>query len=341
MKILFLGSSEPHCCSSFYADAAEQLGHTVIRFNPQFFSPESVWERCITKITKSPTLKKVEETGTRIISLIKMHAIDCVLNISENFISTDTLEEICHLSSKPFLIYHSHDNNFAEGILKPDTFFDSLRLYDLVFTTKSQNVQRYNMLGQPRSHFIPSAFEPRIHRPVSFSEGQPSSTFFDISFIGTYDYSRDKYVNALDWSRLYIWGDRWKKFSDYKFHKEHIVPHAIYHPDFSDVMSRSKISLGLLREEAADRHTQRTFEIPACGAMQIAPRNDEILSYFEEDSEIVCFDSPEELNDKSHYYLRNEAQRKKIAQSGFEKVTLGKHSYLDRMSSILDKLRTL
>jgi len=341
MKILFLGNSEPFACASFYADSAEQLGHTVVRYHPPFFRTQTLWDSCLLKLTKTPSPKKIAEGGAAIIKLIKEHSVDCVLNISENFISQETLQAIRDLPDRPPLIYHSHDNNFAKGILKPTHFFDSIRLYDLVFTTKSQNIQRYQMLDQPHSYFIPSAFEPRVHRPISKSESRIPSASFPLSFIGTYDFSRDQYVNALDWEQLFIWGDRWKKFSDFKRHRNHIVPHAIYHPDFSDVISRSEIALGLLREEAADRHTQRTFEIPACGTLQIAPRNDEILSFFDEDLEIVCFDNPEELRDKARYYLKNEALRKKIAKKGFERVLSGKHTYWDRTQTILNKIQSL
>lgn len=341
MKILFLGSSEPNACSSFYARAAEKLGHSVLRYNPCFFTPSSPWDSLHLRLTKTPSKEKVFFENENILKLIKEQKMDCVLNISENFISFDLLQAIRELKSRPRLIYHSHDNNFAKGILKPSHFFDTLRLYDLVFTTKSQNIQRYQMLGQPQSYFIPSAFEPTVHRPIPVSQSRMPQSSFKVSFIGTYDFSRDRYVNALDWEHLFVWGDRWKKFSQFKQHQDHIVPHAIYHPDFADVLSRSEITLGLLREEAADRHTQRTFEIPACGTLQIAPRNDEILSFFEEGNEIVCFESPEELHDKVTYYLEHDSQRRKIAERGFERVMSGKHTYQDRTQVMLEKLKSL
>jgi spore maturation protein CgeB len=120
--------------------------------------------------------------------------------------------------------------------------------------------------------------------------------------------------------------------------KQHIVPHAVYLTDFADIICRSSISLGLLREEVSDKHTQRTFEIPACGSLQIAPRNDEILSFFKEDDEIVCFDSPEELKEKVGFYLAHPASRERIARNGFKKVTSSNHTYQHRVETMLEKL---
>lgn len=338
MRILYIGSSSPTACATYYADAAEKLGHTVFRWDPKFFETNSLQESLQVRLSKTPLNRKMSAARDSILKLCKDNRIELILNIAENFISVDTLSALQELSWRPKIIYHSHDNNFSSGILKPKDFFESLSLYDCVFTTKSQNLQRYKMLGQPFSFFIPSAFEPRVHRPIPSSESKLGTKNFEISFVGTYDYSRDRFLDALDWNRIYVWGDRWKKYSGYRKHKSHIVPHAVYFPDFADILSHSKVTLGLLREEAQDRHTQRTFEIPACGSMQIAPRNSEILSFFEEDQEIVCFETLEELREKVSFYLQNDRERQRIAKGGFRRVTQSGHTYLDRVTTMLEKL---
>lgn len=337
MRILYIGSSSPTACASYYADAAEQLGHAVLRWDPKFFESNSWWETAKLRLTKSPAENKMAEARDSLRKICQENRIDLVLNIAENFISVDALNALRELPNRPKLLYHSHDNNFSSGILKPRDFFNSLALYDCVFTTKSQNLQRYKMLGQTLSFFIPSAFEPRFHRPIPNSESKLGAKQFEISFVGTYDYSRDRFLEALDWNHLYVWGDRWKRYSDFGKHKAHIIPHAVYFPDFADILSHSKITLGLLREEAQDRHTQRTFEIPACGSLQIAPRNDEILSFFEENKEIICFETLEELQDKVSFFLKNERERERIAIQGHQRVLNSGHTYLDRVNTMLEK----
>jgi spore maturation protein CgeB len=338
MRILYIGSVSPTACASYYADAAEDLGHTVLRLDPRLFETHSVLDSALVRLTKSPQQKNIYAAKEAVLKRCQENQIDLVLNLAENFLSVDFLEAVKELPKSPKIIYHSHDNNFSSGILKPDDFFKSLALYDCVFTTKSQNLQRYKMLGQPLSFFIPSAFEPKVHRPIPQAESKLGSTSFEISFVGTYDRSRDKFLTALDWNELYVWGDRWKRFSGYRKHKSHIVPNAVYFPDFADILSHSKITLGLLREEAQDRHTQRTFEIPACGALQIAPRNEEILSFFKENEEIVCFETTDELKEKVSFYLKNESERTRIAQNGYQRVLKSGHTYKDRVKTMLEKL---
>ncbi|NBX93718.1 MAG: hypothetical protein EB078_02945 [Proteobacteria bacterium] len=338
MRILYLGSLSPNACSSFYANAAEALGHEVFRWDPGMFASEHVWESFLIRWNHHPLKKKIDACSEFVLRKCQELNIELVLNLAENFLSSDLLQELRSLPCPPKLIYHSHDNNFSDGILKPSDFFDTLSLYDCVFTTKSQNLQRYKMLGQPLSFYIPSAFEPQVHRPLSANESKLGGKSFQVTFVGTYDRSRDKFLNAVGWEQLYVWGDRWTKYRNYRKYRDHIVPHAIYHPDFADVISHSEIALGLLREEAEDRHTQRTFEIPACGTLQIAPRNEEILSYFDEDKEIVCFDSLDELKDKVTYYKAHLGERKKIAAKGFDRVQRGNHTYQDRIKMMLSKI---
>ncbi|MFM8269626.1 MAG: glycosyltransferase [Pseudomonadota bacterium] len=338
MRILYIGSTSPTACASYYADAAEKLGHLVFRFDPHLFECNSLLERVRVKLTKTPLKRNIFSAQEAVIRQCQSQNIDVILNLAENFLSVDFLETIKGLPHAPKIIYHSHDNNFSSGILKPNDFFESLSLYDCVFTTKSQNLQRYKMLGQQLSFFIPSAFEPRVHRPIPSSESKLGAKHFAISFVGTYDHSRDKFLKALDWEQLYVWGDRWKRYGNYRKYRTHIIPHAIYYPDFADILSHSKVTLGLLREEAQDKHTQRTFEIPACGAFQIAPRNDEILSFFEEDEEIVCFETVDELKEKVSFYLKNETERNRIAKKGYQRVLKSGHTYMDRIKTMLEKL---
>jgi spore maturation protein CgeB len=175
-----------------------------------------------------------------------------------------------------------------------------------------------------------------VHKRLSLNESQLNGLNFPVSFIGTYDYSRDPFLEAVGWDRLYTWGNGWNRYKYYAHHLDRISNQAVYHWEYSDILNHSQIALGLLREEAQDLHTQRTFEIPACGAFQLAPRNDELLQFFTEDREIVCFSTLDELKDKVSYYLKNPDERNRIAKAGWEKCLSGKHSYQDRVQSFLE-----
>jgi glycosyltransferase involved in cell wall biosynthesis len=61
----------------------------------------------------------------------------------------------------------------------------------------------------------------------------------------------------------------------------------------------------------------RTFEIPMCGGLQITNRIPEIEKYFDDNKEIILYDSDEDMVEKMKFYLKieNESLRKKMKQA--------------------------
>lgn len=304
-------------------------------YDPRTFDAAHWIERGMARLRRGPSPARVEEASRKLVSLCRENAFDLVFLMSENYFSAETLESARRAGRRPArFAYHSHDNNFSSGILKPPGFFDALRAFDAVFTTKSQNVARHKALGQERTWFIPSAYEPTVHRPIPDRDSAWASGI-DVGFVGTYDRSRDELCEAVGWSQLRAWGSHWQRSPVYGRFKDRITPRPLYYLEYADVVSHTRVSLGFLRTEAEDRHTQRTFEIPACGSLQLAPRNEEILSFFDENEEIVCYEGLEELRDKTDFYLRNETARMSLARRGFERVTRDRHTYLDRVARMV------
>ena len=333
-----MGSTQDSSTSVYYFTHLKAQGHEVLAWEPGYFRTQNVFQNVWQRLRKGPSPHKVRTLNQTLLSLCKTHRFDLVFVMGENFVTREIQEEIRGaVKPSPRFLFHSHDNLFAPGILKPRGFEQDLAAYDIAFTTKSQNVERYHALGQKNAHYIPSAFEPAVHRPVTAAESRlPKMPV--VSFIGTYDRSRHSWLEFAGWERLSVWGNGWERFPHYEHLRQQIHPFAIYGFEFADVCSQSACSLGLLREEAQDRHTQRTFEIPACGSLQFAPRNDEIAGFFEDGKEIVLFDSPEELRDKIDYYLEHPEQRQRLAEAGHRRCLEGHHTYADRTAQMLKLL---
>lgn len=82
--------------------------------------------------------------------------------------------------------------------------------------------------------------------------------------------------------------------------------------------------------------TRRIFEGMACGKMVITDRIPEstgIKSIFEEDRDIVYYDTAEEAVEKIRYYLSHEKERKEIALNGLIKIHQG-HSVIHRVDTL-------
>jgi len=334
MRILFIGNLSWQSTSLYYYQNLLRLGCAVLPFDPELFRTTGPVDLARLKITKRPSNTKRSQAAMKILSLCRTNRFDLVFVMAENFLTPDLLQAMRKVSAHPpAIIYHSHDNNFADGIAKPADFWTQLKLYDVAFTTKSQNVKRYELAGQPNTYYIPSAFEHTVHRPSS--PRNTLGTGYETTFIGTFDHSRDPVFQHTGWTGLRVWGNGWEKSSHYHKQRSQITNHAVYAFEYADILSQSKISLGLLRTEAQDLHTQRTFEIPACGSLQIAPRNSEIQQFFEEGKEIVLFDTLDELKGQCERYLQDEKSRNEMIGRARTRLEKEGHSYWHRTQEIL------
>lgn len=81
----------------------------------------------------------------------------------------------------------------------------------------------------------------------------------------------------------------------------------------------------------------RHFEIPQCGAFQLATPADDLSSYFIEDKEIVVARSVPELIEKTRYYLEHATEREAIANAGHERM-LKDHQWSHRFEHIFKEI---
>jgi spore maturation protein CgeB len=98
--------------------------------------------------------------------------------------------------------------------------------------------------------------------------------------------------------------------------------------DLVAMYSRSRISLGFsavahVPKDGSPPIKQvrlRDFEAPMSGAFYLVERFDELAEFFEPGKEIVFFEDEEELADKATYYLRHDAERRRIRDAGLRRA---------------------
>ena len=228
---------------------------------------------------------------------------------------------------------------FAHRDLDPSGF----SLYHHIFTTKSFGIaDARRALGLTNLSFLPHGFDPEVHRPVQATHG---GVDVDVSFIGTWSHHKQRLLEDLhrhigSQRKLRIWGNQWKHAEKGPLGSV-IVGHDILGDFYAESISQSKINLGLLSERRngaslGDQITSRTFHIPASGGFLLHERTQEVLEYYDEGTEIACFSSAQELYDKVDYYLRNEAERRRIADAGRARCLAG-YSLAHRAQCMIDR----
>lgn len=221
-------------------------------------------------------------------------------------------------------------------------------LYDYVFTNERNCIAFYTEKGCPRVHHLalgtlPAHFAPRI---------PPLDRRCDISFTGTAYANRLQLMQAalplLAHRHVYINGRWWERMPDYARWASRIELNKWMTPlETSLLYNASRIVLNAHRsydDDAINRSqikipavtpNPRTFEIAACGTLQLVDHRDDLAAYYTPGKEIVVYYSAQDLAAKAEHYLHNEEERRLIALRALYR-TMRNHTYVSRINKMFD-----
>ena len=170
---------------------------------------------------------------------------------------------------------------------------------------------------------------PDLHFPEGAATAAEAAFVSDVVFVGTADADRLPYLDAL--SIPDCASRAWLGLGTPAGVHRCLARGTAIGRSYRLALSGAKIALGLLRSANRDRHTMRTFEIPACGAFLCTLRTDEHQEIFRDGIEAVFFDDPDHLKTLVARYLSDDDARARIGADGFRAVTQRNHTYADRI----------
>jgi len=349
MKILYVGPDYRGSNGTCWRDAFVALGCDVRTVDSErlFSWPVTPSERVAVKLGARPPRRRVRDFNEAVGAAAKEFRPQTTFFVQARFLRSETIAAIAEFG--PTVVYYN-DDMFNPSNQTP-TFGAAVRQADCLVTTKSFNVSEFRSAGARKVVYQPNAFDPAIHFPARRSPDEAQRLAGDVAFIGTFrperaDFLAEVVVRLPD-ATVNVWGGGWEKTSRavYWHRRRRWAPlrrrirgGALWCEDMGKAIQANKIALGLLYHVNRDRHTSRSFEIPACGGFMLAERTAEHQEYFEEDHEAVYFGSLEELIDKARYYLRHDDARVAIARAGHVRCLKSGYRYVDRARSLLSAL---
>jgi len=252
------------------------------------------------------------------------------------FIKPEIIEKM--RKKTPKLIHFTPDPAFLFHQSK--LFFNSIKYYDCCVTTKTFEIELYKKAGAQNVIFCTQGFDPEIHTPeYSFEEKEKS-----IVFIGHAEPERFELISHLieNGISIHLAGIKWEKLIKKYKHKNNFYFHGkgVYKHEYARLISHSAIGLGLMSKWIPEKHTTRTFEIPACGTCLFSEQNEEIDMLFNED-EIVRFKTKEDLLEKIEMLLAKPQLLKSITDAGYKKVYSAGYDYPTIMKTLVQKIGLL
>jgi spore maturation protein CgeB len=255
-----------------------------------------------------------------------------------------TLSELKRDPEAQNVAFVCYNNDNAFGSIGSKVYWrlfkQAIPYYDLHLVYRDADV--LSLGGSVRSYVLRSHYLPWLHRRLDSKQITQKSS--DICFLGHFE--PDRRANELDLlmkqvpATYSIRGSGWAKHG-HKRAWASLDTAELQGEEYVEALNATKIALVFFSAWNSDTYTRRVFEIPACGTFMLSQRTDTMRSLYAEDKEAVYFSSPDELVDKARYYLKHDAQRKRIAEAGRARCIKSGYDIFSRMNEWLKKLNTV
>lgn len=208
-----------------------------------------------------------------------------------------------------------------------------LPAYDFAFTNARGSLEAYASRGLRNVHFLPTACEPGVHRPLP-----ARSPTCDVSFAGDWSAMREQLVswlagNGVDIRIFGPWRRKLARSSPLRPRLEH----GFFTPQrMAEIFAgcRATLNVHTWRGKFDYGLNPRVFEAAACGVPQLVDWKRELDELFDEKERaaMLVYRSDEELLELCRRQDLDELRAKAVAASA---AIREKHSYLARMRELL------
>ena len=226
------------------------------------------------------------------------------------------------------VVWWQDDPLIFKNLLDQYNLYDEFFIFDMSY---SEELVKHNVKDVT---WLPFAFNKSL-LPVSDKNNKTKD--FDIIFAGfAYDDRIDFFENIVKLGfKIKLIGNSWKK-------SELLNSKATLLPDTSPVeifkhYSNAKIGININHKQSITGVNCRTFELCGFGVFQLTDFRKDLISLYNIGEEVVVYENMEDLANKIIYYLKNDAERERIAIAGTAR-TLKDHTYQSRMKYVIEKL---
>jgi hypothetical protein len=313
-------------------EALERSGHTVVGIDTTY-RPHGLKGLMYRVARKTGIVMDAVSANDALLAMVAEHQPSIVWIDKGLCIEVRTLAEILHLCPTVKLVHYSPDDMGGKHN-QSRQYLEAIPAYHLHVTTKSFNVDELRAMGARAVLFLNNAYCPLTHRPQLVNSEDRRRLGGSVGFIGAFERERADAIWFLVTSGVPVriwgegWGKGWKKWAASHRHPGlKVEDGAVFGIEYAKTICSFDVNLAFLRKLNRDLQTQRSAEIPACGAFMLAERTAEHQQLFQEGVEADFFSDHEELLKKCLYYLKHSDARSQIARAGLERCMSSDYSY--------------
>jgi Uncharacterized protein conserved in bacteria len=228
--------------------------------------------------------------------------------------------------------------------VKYDVFIDLAKLFDYVFTTDENCIEKYKAdLNHNRIFVLPFAAQPAIHHPINRTF--PAKR--NIAFAGTW-YAKNHHERIKDMEMILnsakpfgldIFDRHHMQFNNRYRYPEQFQKHIVGSLDYKEIIERYKhykiiLNVNSVRDSPT-MFSRRVFEILGSGTNVVSTYSRGIEQLFAHLIPIVT--SEEEAAKYLRFLLNNSEYRERLSLLGIREIH-SKHLYKHRFDEILNKI---
>ncbi|MFC4779335.1 glycosyltransferase [Paenibacillus sp. GCM10023252] len=218
--------------------------------------------------------------------------------------------------------------------------------YDVILTHELSTTELYRQLGCREVHYLPLAVHHGLFKPFKVDRAYQS----DVCFIGQAFWNRvelfDAMAERLQGKKVFIAGGLWERLTKYDRLKHAIRMGWLPVEESIKYYNGARIVVNIHRITTAGYDNKnelnypgrsinpRTYEISACGTLQLTDVREDLSNYYRPGYELDTFNGPEECMAKIEHYLSHEEERQRIAIRGLRR-TLQDHTFIIRIQQLL------
>jgi spore maturation protein CgeB len=329
MKILIVGFGQPGHMGQYLASAAMQLGLDYQLIDAAQAEASSRIGRSFYWRFRGKRPARLDDFGAHVLAVSAVRQPDCVLTTGCASLSRLHVKGLRALGAT--VINYSTDDPWNPKLRAP-WFLGTLPSYNAVFTPRRANIDDFRKCGVRAVHYLPFGYDPDVHRP--WPEGRPTATPSDVLFVGGCDEDRVPLINGMIDAGLdlALFGGYWDRHDRARKYWRGIADQDT----IRSASAAARICLCLTRRANRDGHTMRSFEAAAIGGCILAEDTADHRELFGPDDHAVrYFSSAPELARQTKLLLADTDARHRLSLQLAERFSRGKHTYADRLTSML------
>jgi spore maturation protein CgeB len=220
----------------------------------------------------------------------------------------------------------------GEELRRPEALSGEVMSYDHVFVGSSGGLKLLDRHGVKHAHYLAMGCDPSVHKPLR-ARGPFRA---NVVFAGAATTKRERFLGELVEFGLALWGPGWRK-TELRDYCRGELPTT---EDFVRAYAGATVAVNVHRASAEDRGgdvtgiNRRAFELAAIGVTQVVDMRPDLPQHFEDGSEILSYNTPEELKGQVKRAMQEDKYRERLAGNARQRA-LRQHTYMHRMAELL------